>query len=115
MTRRVEKINDLVRDSVAEILLQYLSFKKDVFVSVLRVDTSSDLRYAQVFVSIFPVSEQQYALATISNELHRIQKELNKKLQSRNVPKVEFVSDQTQQKVSDIEEVFQQIHDEDKK
>ena len=113
MSHRIEKINDLVRDNVAEILVMHLSFKKGVFVSVSRVDTSKDLRYARVFVSIFPGDQEPYAMATLKKELYQIQGELNKKIQSKILPRIEFISDKTQQGVDQIEEIFQQIHNED--
>ena len=113
MSHRIEKINDLVRDNVAEILAKHLSFKKGVFVSVSRVDTSKDLRYARVFVSIFPEDQESYAMATLKKELYQIQGELNKKIQSKILPRIEFISDKTQQGVDQIEEIFQQIHNED--
>ncbi len=112
MSRRIEKIDDLVRDAVADILLKHLSFKKGVFVSVIRVDTTKDLGYAQVFVSVFPIEEQEYAIKTISKELYRIQGLLNKKLCSKITPRLRFVLDTTQQNMTDIEKVFQQIHEE---
>ncbi|MEA1926047.1 MAG: ribosome-binding factor A [Patescibacteria group bacterium] len=112
MSRRIKKIDDLVRDAIADILIKHLSFKKGVFVSVIRVDTTKDLRYAQVFVSVFPVEEQDYAIKTISKELYRIQGLLNKKLCSKILPRLKFVLDTTQQDMTDIEKVFRQIHEE---
>ena len=114
MSHRIEKINDLIRDSVSNIILKHLSMKKGVFVSVLRVDTTKDMRYARVFVSVFPLDQKNYVLVTISKELHRIQGILGKQLSSKVIPKLRFSLDETQQDVSEVEEVFQQIHDEDK-
>ena len=112
MSRRIKKIDDLVRDAVSDIFLKHLSFKKDVFVSVIRVDTTKDLQYAQVFVSVFPIKEQKYVIKTISKELYRIQGLFNKKLCSKILPRLKFVLDTTQQNMTDVEKVFQQIHKE---
>jgi ribosome-binding factor A len=112
MSHRIEKINDLIRDSIAEILVKHLSFKKGVFVSVTKVDTSKDLRYARVLVSVFPENQQSYAIATLKNELFSIQSQLNKRVNSKSVPKIEFIMDKTQHNVDEIENIFKQIHEE---
>lgn len=113
MSHRIEKMNDLIRDCVSDIILKHLSLKKGVFVSITKVDTTKDLRYARVFVSIFPTDQKEYVLATLSKELQRIQNLLGKQLHSKIIPRLRFSLDDTQQEVSDIEEIFQQIRNED--
>lgn len=112
MSHRIEKVNDLVRDKLAEILAKHLSFKEDVFVSVSKVDTSKDLRYARVFISIFPHNQQDYVFATLKKELYNIQGQLNKRVHLKITPKVEFVHDKSQQNIDEIEKIFRQIHKE---
>ncbi len=114
MSQRIEKANSLIQEIVAEIIRKDLSLKPSVFVSILKVDTSSDLRYARVFLSVYPASEGDYAFKTLQKELHRIQKALNQKLQMKILPKIIFQLDNTQEKVDQLEEIFQKIKEEDK-
>jgi ribosome-binding factor A len=109
MSHRLEKVNDLIRDSVAQIIAKHLSIKKGVFVSVAKVDTSKDLRYARVFISVFPKENQLYVEKTLRKEIYDIQGLLNKSLSMRPLPRIKFVYDDTQQRLGEIEDIFDQI------
>ncbi len=112
MSQRTEKVNALIKKDIAEILQKELSLKPSVFVSIIKVDTSPDLRYAKVFLSVYPVSESDYAVKTIQKEHYRIQKTLHGKLHMKILPIIEFRLDNTQEKVSELEDLFQKIKEE---
>lgn len=109
MSNRIEKINDLVRQNVDEILLKELSLKEGIFITIAKVDTTPDLRYTRIFVSIFPEKEISYAIKTLEKELYKIQGLLNKKLHLRPLPKVEFKLDTTEQKADEIEKLLKTL------
>ncbi|HAI73986.1 MAG TPA: 30S ribosome-binding factor RbfA [Candidatus Moranbacteria bacterium] len=108
-TDRLPKINDLVRKYVNEIILKELSLKSGIFITIAKVDTSPDLRYTRVFVSVFPEKEFGYALKTLEKELYAIQKSLNKKLRMRPLPRVEFRNDFTESKADKIEKLLKEM------
>jgi ribosome-binding factor A len=112
MSTRLEKVNDLIRDNLSLIIKKDLSLKKGVFVSITKVDTSKDLRYTKVFVSIFPEKEIDYTLATLQKELFHIQKLLNGKLSVKIFPRIKFILDNTGKKISELDEIFEQIKNE---
>ena len=109
MSQRIIKINDLVRQTVDEIMLKELSLKEGVFITIAKVDTSPDLRYTRIFVSIFPEAEVNYAIRTLQKEVYRIQGNLNKKLHMKPLPKVEFRVDFTESKADEIEKILKEI------
>ncbi len=109
MSNRIEKINDLVRQNVNDILLKELSLKEGVFITIAKVDTSPDLRYTRIFVSIFPENEMNYAIKTLQKEVRRIQGSLNKKLHMKPLPKVEFRVDFTESKADEIEKILKSL------
>lgn len=112
MTQRIDKINDLLRDNLSRIISRDLSLKTDVLVSIIKVDTSKDLRYARVFVSVFPEDQRDYAQKTLRKEMYRIQGLLNDALTLKILPRIEFIIDTTQQQVSRFEDLFDQIRKE---
>lgn len=109
MTERITKINSLIHRYLGEIISQELSLKAGVFVTVAKVDTTPDLRYTRIFVSIFPEKEINYALKTLEKELYRIQGRLNKKLTMRPLPKIEFKIDLTESRADEIEKLLKKI------
>ena len=109
MSERILKINTLVKQHLGEILMRELSLKPGVFLTISKVDTSPDLRYTRIFLSIFPYKESNYAIKTIKKEIYRIQGALNKKLQMRQLPRLDFISDPTEEKADEIEKILLEI------
>jgi ribosome-binding factor A len=109
MNVRIEKINELIRQHINDIFLKELSFKEGVFLTVSKVDTTPDLRYTRIFVSVFPEREIGYAMKTLEKEIYGIQGKLNKLLQMRPLPKIEFKTDMTESKADEIEKILKDI------
>jgi len=109
MPNRIEKVNELIKRYLGEIITREIDFKPGVFVTISKVDTSLDLRYTRVFVSIFPEKETPYATATLSKEIYALQGELNRKLAMRPLPRIEFKVDTTEIKADIIEKLLKEI------
>ena len=109
MSERIVKINELIKTHLGEILLRELDLKPGVFLTISKVDTTADLRYAQVFISIFPYKEAHYALTALSNGMYSIQGELNKKLKMRPLTRLKFKLDSTEEGADKIEKILIQL------
>lgn len=91
--KRGEKLNMLMRDELGKIIDRTLEFPEGALVTITRVHTSSDLRYATVFVSIFNMDNTN-ALEMLDKNVYHIQQQLNKALRMRPVPKIRFAIDE---------------------
>ena len=109
MPNRLDKVNELIKQTIAEIIERELSLKAGVFVTVAKVDTTPDLRYTRVFVSIFPEKEISYVTKSLANEMYHLQGSLNKKLSMRPLPRIEFKLDMTESKADKIEKLLKEI------
>ena len=94
---RITKINSLIRKHLAEIMERELSLKSGVFIMIAKVDTSIDLRYTRMFISVFPEKETRYVSETLKKELSLIQKSLYARLSMKPLPKLSFEIDKTEQ------------------
>ncbi len=106
MSERIAKINKLIKRDLAEILVRELNLKPGIFLSISKVDTSRDLRYTKVFISVFPYKEADYALKTLSKEMYSIQGALNKKLSMKPLPRLKFELDSTEEEADKIEKIL---------
>jgi ribosome-binding factor A len=97
-SRRIERINHLLRQEIADLLAREV---KDAalsgsLISITEVDTSSDLRSAKVYFSVYgDEAEIQQAgehLKRASGFLHR---NLKERLDLRHTPHLEFVFDRS--------------------
>jgi len=109
MSNRIQKINEVIKSYINDILLKNLSLKSGVFLTISKVDTTSDLSYTRVFVSIYPEKEINYGLKTLEKEIYRIQGHLNQKLRIKKNPKIEFHLDDTESRADKIEKLLQEI------
>jgi ribosome-binding factor A len=92
MTRRLERINSLIREEISELLRRDVKDPRlSSFLAITEVITSPDLRQAVVYVSYFGTSEEKHntidALTAASGFLHH---ELTKRLKMRHVPDLSF-------------------------
>ncbi|MFA5776960.1 MAG: 30S ribosome-binding factor RbfA [Parcubacteria group bacterium] len=110
MPYRISKINELIKQQISDIITRELNLKPGVFLTVAKVDTSRDLRYTRIFISIFPEREINYALETLKKETYLIQGKLNKKLFIKIIPKIEFIVDTTESKADEVEKLLNDIN-----
>jgi len=109
MNTRINKINNLIKKDVSDIFLKKLSLKEGVFVTLTKVDTSRDLRYTRIFISVFPETEINYVVKTLKKETFKIQGFLNKKLIMKPLPKISFQVDMTEARADEIEKLLKKI------
>ncbi len=112
MSLRIKKVNSLIKEQISEIFTRELNLKPGVFLTVAKVDTTRDLRYTRIFISVFPDADRNYALVALKNEKKRIQKSLNKKMQMKIIPKILFKIDTTEAEADEIEKILRKIKEE---
>lgn len=100
--RRIEKINNLLREEISKILIEDTEIPEENLVTITKVFTSSDSHYATIFISILGKDPRQ-SLENIEKSTYHIQQLLNRRLRMRPVPKVRFVVDKEAFKREKIE------------
>jgi ribosome-binding factor A len=109
MSDRIAKLNKLIKQHLGEILSKEISIKSGVFLTISKVDTTRDLRYTRVSISVFPFKESNYVIKTLSKEMYPIQGSLNKKLNMRPLPRIQFQIDETEERADEIEKILLEI------
>jgi len=109
MFSRIDRVNELIRETLAEIVAREVEMPPGVFVTVVKVDTTRDLRYARVFVSVFPEKRFGKTLELFEKKIYLIQGLLNKKLHMKPLPRIEFVADKTEAEADKIEKILKDI------
>ncbi len=95
MSRRTERINDLLREEISDLLRRELKDPRiGGLVSITEVDVSPDLYHAKVFVSVMGTDEEKSStLQALTAAAHFLQRELRRRLTIRRMPKLEFFAD----------------------
>lgn len=108
-TLRITKVNEQLRKLLGEIMEREISLKPGVIMTIAKIDTSKDLRYTRMFISVFPESETHYVAATLKKELPGIQKKLYAKLYMRPMQKLSFEIDTTAQEADIVEKLLMEL------
>lgn len=96
-TRRQEKVARVVKEAVSDAITHHLSDPRiEGFVSITRVEVATDLRNADVFVSVFGKDQasQNKTFAAINHAKSRIQAYLAGRIQSKFCPVLHFHTDE---------------------
>ncbi len=112
-TGRIDKINSLLKREIGKILLKEFYFS-GAMVSITRVEASSNLIEAKVFVSAYPESQSDQVIKILNNNVYGIQKKIDRMLKMRPVPKIKFLKDKEMAKSGRVEELLSQLKKEKK-
>lgn len=82
-------------------------------VSITRVDTTGDLRYARVYVSVLDKSQEKEVLKGLKSAAGFLRRELGQTLQLRYTPELQFISDDSILHGAHILEVLRQVEQKD--
>lgn len=112
---RIGRINEEIQRELAE---QFRRLKdprvsETGMVSITRVDTTSDLRYARVYVSVLDKAREKDVLKGLKSAAGFLRRELGHSLQLRYTPELQFTGDDSIQHGAHILEVLRQVERED--
>ena len=88
--KRSERVGDLIREEVADIIMYRLKDPRIGFVTVTGVDLSADLKLAKVYVSILKEEERDLTLDILNSSKNFIRSLLTKRLKMKFIPAIEF-------------------------
>ncbi|OPY59084.1 MAG: Ribosome-binding factor A [Pelotomaculum sp. PtaU1.Bin035] len=96
MSFRSERLAEAIKKEVSELLRDELKDPRIGFVSITAVKVSKDLRYADVFASVFgDPADQKATIEVLSKAQGFIRGELGKRIRLRYTPEITFKLDQS--------------------
>ena len=107
-SNRIGRINEEIQRELAE----QIRFLKDPrvsqvgMVSIIRVDTTGDLRYARVWVSVLDKNQEKDVMRGLKSAAGYLRRELGRALQLRYTPELQFIADDSISQGAHILEVL---------
>ena len=92
---RIDRINEEIQRELASLIPMVKDPRVTGMISVMAVDTTTDLRYAKVFISILDKSDEQQVLRGLKSAAGWLRRELGHRLQLRYTPELSFVLDES--------------------
>ena len=93
---RIQRLNDQLRDEISKLILRgdVKDPRVTTFLTINRVEVTTDLGYAKVYVSSFlPDNQNAKGVDGLNAAAGFIQREIAKKLRIRQFPKLQFLVD----------------------
>ncbi len=95
-TSRMRKVNEALREVLAEAISSEMKDPRVGFVTVTQVDTSPDLRAAKVYVSVLGTAEERDdSLAGLESAQGFLQSRIGSEMQMKRTPTLSFHYDET--------------------
>ena len=91
MAYRLEKINELIRQEMGDILLKEGDIEPGVLVTILKVTATADLKNADILFSVWPNEKAEKINAQLKIQAGWLQSLLNKRVKFHPVPRIKFV------------------------
>jgi len=114
MQKRIQRLNQLIKKEVAQLILREVEFPKDVLVTITRAEVTPDLRESKVYVSAIPEKNEEPVLALLNRKVFLLQKKIDKRLKMRPVPKISFWKEKRTAEAGRIEEILEKLKKEEK-
>jgi ribosome-binding factor A len=90
VSTRIPKINKHLQRTIGEILLTQADVPDGVLVTISRVETTSNLRFSDIFLLVSPLERAQETLDMLKPQMYDIQGQLNRLLEFRPLPRIRF-------------------------
>jgi ribosome-binding factor A len=109
-TNRIAKVNSLIQKELGPVLLEFLYEHKGL-VTITKVETSRDMKWAKIWVSIFGGDDDKI-LDFLAKNIYHLQGEVNKHFHTKIIPRIGFHLDTTPRYAQHIEELVKKVHEE---
>jgi len=114
MAKRIQRVNELIKKEISQIILREVEFPKNVFVTVTRVETSPNLIESKVFISVLSEQDKSTVFTLLNRQIYALQQGINKRLRMRPIPKILFSEETRTVEAGKIEALLEKLKKEQK-
>ncbi|OIO44262.1 MAG: ribosome-binding factor A [Candidatus Nealsonbacteria bacterium CG_4_10_14_0_8_um_filter_35_10] len=113
MSKRISRLNQLLKEELGKILLREGNFPKGILVTITQVETLANLTEAKVWVSVLPGDKAEKIVGNLNKRIYFLQQKINKILRMRIVPKIRFQIETKTKEAARVEELLEKIRKSD--
>jgi ribosome-binding factor A len=111
--KRSQRVSDLLREEVADIIFYKLKDPRLGFITVTGVDVTDDLKMASVYISVLKEEDKKLTLEILNSAKSFIRSELSKRLRMKFIPIVDFRLDSSIEYGNKIDKLLDEIRKKD--
>ncbi len=107
---RIERLNDTIQEEISKILMLEVKDENIKFVTVTGVETTNDLSYAKVYVTVLENEKKEMVLESLNKAAPFIRSKLAEKIEIRHTPELKFIYDTSIEYGNHIEQIINHMH-----
>ncbi|MDQ2966134.1 MAG: 30S ribosome-binding factor RbfA [Chloroflexota bacterium] len=112
MTQRTDRIDELLRQEIGQILAREVADPRIGFVTVTDVETDPDLRHARLWVSVIgQPAERDATMAALNRAMSFVRRELGTRLRLRRIPEFQVRLDDTAERGTRLLQLLHEIEE----
>ena len=101
----------MIREEISKILMLEIKDEDIKFVTVTDCDTSNDLSYAKIYVTVLEQEKKEETLKALNKASSFIRSELAKRIDIRNIPELKFYYDESINYGEKIDKIIDEINE----
>ncbi len=109
MTNRLQRVNQLIKKELSQIILREIEFPPGILVTVTRVETTPNLIEAKIFISVIPEEKTLDVFKILKRSLYGLQQKINRRLKMRPVPRMNFIEEKKTKEADRVEELLERL------
>jgi len=113
MSRRTDRVSDLVRAELSRLILQEMNDPRTQLASVSAVDVTPDLHHAKVYISVLGSTGRDEAVEALQGARGFLRSRLARELRLKHVPELEFTLDRGAEHSQRISDLLESLHVDD--
>jgi len=114
MSERTKQLDELLRQEIAEIVTREVGDPRIGFVTITDVETSPDLRHAQVWVSVIgQPAERAATIAAFGRAMPFVRRELGRRLRLKRIPDLHVRLDDTAERGTRVLQLLHELEEGD--
>lgn len=110
-SNRIGRINEEIQRELAELLRELKDPRVQALISITRVEATSDLRYAKVYVSVLEKDRARDVQKGLKSAGGFLRRELGSRLQLRYTPELVFELDDSIERGAHISDLIGKLHE----
>jgi len=110
--KRSARVSDLIREEVADIIMNRIKHRTLGFITVTGAKVSDDLRNATIYLSVLDPGENEKTVRKLQSSASFIKKELGRRLKMKYIPNLTFRIDESIEYGRKIDGILDEINSE---
>jgi ribosome-binding factor A len=112
MSQRTERIDELLRQEIGEILRREVADPRIGFATITSVETSPDLHHARVWVSVIGLhAEREATVAALGRAMPFVRRELGSRLRLRRIPELQVRLDESAERGTRVLQLLKELEE----